>query len=137
MSESAAKDYELVWRSDVRSASIEDLVTEKDLLRILLIAKRDADPSEGPLEIEDSPALTLALLLGARSDAKSQAIGSRAVRRMPRLAWDTLVELWGDEATLEKRVEGLEATQPEDADELLALAKKYLSGWRPSAFGDD
>lgn len=137
VSESAAKDYELVWRSEVRSASIEDLVTEKDLLRILLIAKRDADPSEGPLEIEDSPALTLALLLGARSDAKSQAMGSRAVRRMPRLAWDTLVELWGDEATLEKRVEGLEATQPEDADELLALAKKYLSGCRPSAFGDD
>jgi len=136
-SESAARRYERAWRDEVRGASSDDLVKEKDLIRILLLAKRDADALEGPLEIEDSPALTLALLRGARGDVRSQTMGNRAVRRLPRLAWDVLVEICGDEETLNGRVEALKTTQPEDADDLLELAEKYSGGWRPTDFGDD
>lgn len=137
VSESAAESYERAWRDEVRSASADALVEEKDLLRILLLTKRDADTSERPLEIDDAPALTFALLRGARSDVKSQTMGSRAVRRLPRLAWDVLVELCGEEEALKGRIEDLKATQPEDADELLELAEKYLGGWRPTDFADD
>ena len=105
--------------------------------RILLFAMRDADPTEPPLKIADSPQMTLALLKSARSEVRSQAMGSRAVRRSARLAWDVLIELYGDEDTLRERIENLKATQPEGVDELLQLADKYLGGWRPGDFGDD
>lgn len=137
VSESAASEYERAWRKEVRLAAVDDLEKEKDLVRILLLTKREADPSEDVLVVEDSPALTLALIRGAHTDVRTQTMGNRAVRRLPRLAWDTLIELYGDEATVKKRIEDLKATHPEDAGEPLELAEKYLGGWRPSDFGDD
>jgi hypothetical protein len=137
VSEAAAAEFERTWRGEVRSASAEELAQEGDLVRVLLLAKRDADPSEGPLDIDDSPELTLAALRAARSEVRSQAQGSRAVRRSPRLAWDVLIELYGDEATLRERIEALKATSPEGGDDVLELADKYLSGWRPKDFGED
>lgn len=98
---------------------------------------RESGPTEPALEIPDRPEMTLGLLLSARSDARSQTMGTRAVRASPRLAWGVLVELCGDEDTLRARIDALKATSPEGADELLALADKYLGGWRPSDFGDD
>jgi hypothetical protein len=81
--------------------------------------------------------MTLALLKSARSEALSQSIGSSAVRRSARLAWDSLIKLYGDEDTLQERIETLKATQPEGVDELLQLTDKYLGGWRPGDFRDD
>jgi len=135
--EIAAKKFEKEWRGEVRSATVENLVKERELLRILLLAKREADSAEPPLSIADSPSMTLALLRSARSEVRSQSMGSRAVRRSVRLAWDALVELYGNEETLRKRIEELKATRPEGVDELLHLADKYLTGWRPSDFGGD
>lgn len=137
VSETAAREFEESWRTEVRSATADSLTEESELLWILLAAKRDAGPTEPALDIADSPGVTLALLRSARSDVRSQAMGSRAVRRSPRLAWDALVELYGDEDTLRERIEKLKATQPEGVDELLQLADKYLSEWRPSDFGED
>ena len=137
VSESAARSYERAWRDEVHSASTDELVNEKYLLRILLATKREGDLSEGALVVEDSPALTQAVIRAARSDVRSQTMGSRAVRRLPRLAWDALVEIYGAEVTLKERIENLKATQPEDSDQLLELAEKYLDGWRPTEFGDD
>ena len=71
------------------------------------------------------------------AEVRSQSAGSRAVRRFPRLVWDPLVELYGDEAVLKQRFEALKATNPENDDELLGLAEKYLSGWRPKDFQDE
>jgi hypothetical protein len=60
-------------------------------------------------------------------------MGSRAVRRSARLAWDELVELYGDQEVLRERIEKLKATEPESVDEqLFQLADKYLGGWRPN-----
>lgn len=137
VSEATAAEFERDWREEVRTASVEQLAKERDLVRVFLLTKRDADPSEGPLSIEDSPRLTLAFLRAARSDALSQETGSRAVRRFPRLAWDVLIELYGDEGTLRRRIESVKETRPEGTDDLLELADKYLSGPRPGDFGDD
>jgi hypothetical protein len=137
VSESAARRFERDWRGQVRSATVETLAEEGGLLRILLLAKQVADPGEPPLDIAGSPRVTLALLQSARSEVRSQAMGSRAVRRSPRLAWETLIELYGHEDTLRERIQRLIATQPAGVGELLDLANKYLGGWRPSDFGEE
>jgi hypothetical protein len=137
VSESAAAQFEKAWRAEVRSARVEALAQESDLVRILLLTKNEADPSEGPLNIDDSPELTLAILRAALSEVRSQAVGNRAVRRSPRLAWDALIELYGDEATLKERIEALKATGPQGSDDLLHLADKHLGGWRPDDLGED
>ena len=61
-------------------------------------------------------------------------MGGRTVRRSPRLAWDALVELYGDEGTLRAQIEKLKASKTQGDDELLKLADKYLNGWRPKRF---
>jgi hypothetical protein len=137
VSEAAAKAFEKEWRAAVRAANPETLAKETELLRTLLLTKRDAEPAEPALAIHNSPGVTYALLRSARSEVRSQPMGSRAVRRKPRLAWDVLVELYGDEATLHQRIEALKASPPEDVGDLLELADKYLGGWRPKDFGDD
>jgi hypothetical protein len=137
ISETSANALEAAWRSEVRSAPVEVLIREPELLRILFVAHTESDPTEPTIEIADQPEMTLALLLSARSDARSQTMGTRAVRAAPRLAWDVLVELYVDEGKLRTRIDALKATSPEEAAELLALADKYLGGWRPSDFGDD
>ena len=52
----------------------------------------------------------------------------------PRLQWDVLANLYGDDNILRERIEKLKATQPEGIDEILESADKYLGGWRPSDF---
>jgi hypothetical protein len=137
VSEMAASDFEKAWRSEVRATPVHDLAKETNLLCILLVTKREGRQSEPTPQITDAPALTLAILRAARGEVRSQAIGNRAVRRSPRLDWDALIAIYDSEETLKQRIESLAATPPEGADDLLGLAKKYLSGWRPSRFGDD
>lgn len=137
VSETAAKSLEKEWRTDVRATSPEALAHEAELLRILLVTKKDADPDEPSLAISDSPAVTLALLKSARHEVRSQSMDSRAVRYKPRLAWEALVEVYGDEGTLRNRIKELKASRPENIGDLLDLADKYLAGYRPKEFGDD
>jgi len=137
VSEAAAAELEKALRTEVRTATVEDLAKELDLWRLLLVAKREAGPSEAAIQVGDAPQLTLALLRSARSELQRQSAGSRAVRRLPRLAWEVLVELYGDEVILKERIAGLRAAKLEGSDDLLELAEKYLGGWRPKDFGDD
>ncbi|HET6912247.1 MAG TPA: P-loop NTPase fold protein [Rhodanobacteraceae bacterium] len=137
VSEDAAKAFEKEWRASVRAANAETLGKETQLLGTLLHTKKDAEADEPPLVIHDSPAVTRALLKAARGEVRSQAMGSRAIQREPRLAWDSLIELFGDEAILRRRIEDLKASEPNDVGDLLELADKYLSGWRPKDFDDD
>jgi hypothetical protein len=137
VSQEAAAEFEKALRGEVRAASVDDLSKERDLVRLFLVARHEADPSEARLTIDGAPQLTLAVAQAARSEVRRQSAGSRAVRRSPRLAWDVLIELYGDEATLKQRIESLKATAPKGADELLELADKYLAGWRPKDFDDD
>jgi len=131
VSESAAAEFERAWRDEVRASPLDRLLREKELLRVLLVAKRDSGPSESPIVIAQDPALTLALLKGARQEVKSQTLGNRAVSRSARLEWDVLVDLYGSEDVLKQRIAELKSTPPQGVDDLLALAEKYASGWRP------
>ena len=131
VSEDAAAEFERSWRNEVRASTIAQLIEERDVGGILLRARREADPTEDTLIVHNSTELTLAILRSARSEVRSQTMGNRRVRRFPTLYWDALVELYGSEATLRERIHERKATHPRDADELLELASKYLSGWRP------
>jgi predicted KAP-like P-loop ATPase len=137
VSEAAADELEREWRQQVRAAGEESLLAEWDLLRVLLMARREVAPDEPTLEIPASRQMTLALLRSARSDVRSQAMGSRAVRRSPRLSWGVLEELCGGDEALKRRLEGLRAVISEDDAELIELAERYVDGWRPNEFSDD
>jgi hypothetical protein len=137
VSEDAAKEFERAWRGEVRAASAEDLLREPDPLRSLFLTKRHAEKSEPPLNVPDTPEVTLALLRDARSDVRSQSVGSRAVRRSPRLAWEVLLEVFGDEETLHDRIASLEESDVQVDEDLMTLAKRYVAGWRPKEFGED
>ena len=126
VSESAAHALEKDWRDEVRLATADVLVKEPELFRLLLLAKREADPAEPHVEIADSPRMTLALLRSARTEVRSQPLGSHAVRRSHRLFWDGLIELYGDESTLRERIETLKTSQPEDSDDLLQLEQSVF-----------
>ena len=127
VSTEAASSMERQWRNEVRAASTEDLRRERDLLDIVLAVERDRHQSE-PNACFDLRAMTVPLLSSARSEAQI-ASGYRVVRD-PRLPWDLLVNLYGDEASLR---ESVEASVPvnEREKEVVELARKYLSGWRP------
>jgi hypothetical protein len=137
VSEDVAKSFEREWRDSVRAADTETLGKETELLRTVLLTKKDAEADEPELVVPDSPAVTQALLKAARGEVRSQSMDSRAVRRKPRLAWDALIEVFGDEATLRHRIEELRASELSNMGDLLELADKYLSGWRPKDFDDD
>ncbi len=121
----------------MRAATIKEITEEQGLLFLLLTYQEEMEEDESPLQIFDDPLLTRALIHSARSDVQSQSMGSRAVRTKTRLAWDALIKLYGDETTIMSRIEEFETTHPDDKDELITLAKKYLTGWRPSEFNDD
>lgn len=134
VTEAVATELERSWRAEVRAASVDELIVEPELLRTLYLAHTETEPEEDSLPIDARPRITAAILASARSDSRSQAMGSRAITRSPRLAWDVLVDLYGDEATIEARLNELRRSDVEVAADLVSLAEKYLGGWRPDQF---
>jgi hypothetical protein len=132
ISEPTMAELQREWRLTVRATRAELLASEKELFRILIHAKREAEPSESPLTVPDQPSVTLRLLESAKSEVQSQAMGSRAVHRSPRLAWNLLVELYGSETILAERIQGLRNSDIEGKEDIVRLADKYLGGWRPN-----
>ena len=124
VSQSAARQLEKDWRGEVRSATIDSLAAEDDLLWTLSVLKQDSGSGEPPLEVPDSPSVTHALLRSACTVIRSQSLGSHAVHISPRLRWDVLVDLYGSENVLRERIEKLKSTQPEGIDEILELVDK-------------
>lgn len=137
VSEEVAKRLEKEWRAEVRSASADELVRENDLARILIWTRDDAGEDEPSVEIPADPRVMLALLQSAKSESKRQTLGSRAVRRSPRLAWEALVDLFGGEDTLVARIDELKASDIPMDEDLAELVDKYLGGWRPDDVRDD
>jgi hypothetical protein len=137
VSEADAAELEKSWRGEVRKSTAEELLEERDIGAILLETKRRADSSEAPLHIPNTPEFTLALLRCARGETLSQYAGNRGVRRHSRLAWDALIETYGDESILRERIEALRKAQLEGVGDLLELSDKYLAGWRPGIFNDE
>ena len=71
----------------------------------------------------------MAVIRSSQSEAMSQAEGSRAVQKETHLAWDALIELYGDEDILKNRIE--QAKNSESDKKIIELADKYKNGWRP------
>lgn len=134
ISEAAASRLEKAWRDEVLSTPVQALIKEPNIRWVLTFANQVADPSGTLLVLDESPALTLALLRGAKSETVIQAMGNRAVTRSPRLTWDCLIELYGDEGTLRERIEAAKVAFPDDDQGLFELATKYSEGWRPDRY---
>jgi hypothetical protein len=136
VSEAAAKRLEANWRADVRMAAPTTLAREYDLLRVLYWASQNLEADESAPQVPDDPEVTLTVLQSAKTETRSQGMGTRAVCRTPVFAWDSLVNLYGDEPTLIERIEELKASGIEIKQDLAELIDKYLGGWRPNDWGD-
>lgn len=84
---------------------------------------------KAPLTATADPLLIRSILWSAKSTARSQSMGSRAVKLENRLAWDLVVGLFGSENTVKKAVANTRKKLGDD--DALRLADKYLTGWRP------
>ena len=134
--EDVAKEFERIWRSEFRGLEVDDLAHESELLRSFLIASRQAEDGEPIALVPADLRITRALLLSARRETRSQAMGSRAVTKSARLAWKDLVNIYGTEVALRQRVDELRAANFKDCSEVLELADRYLSGLLPRDFGE-
>lgn len=134
LTEDDASRLEAEWRAKVRSTAASRLALEHDLIHVLHRARSDAVEGEDVLVVPALPEVTAAVFRGARSDVRSQSLDSRAVTTRPRLVWDGLVELYGDEETIRVRLDELRASGVEADTDLLDLIERYLDGWRPREF---
>jgi hypothetical protein len=80
----------------------------------------------------DDPAAVRLLLASARSAGRSQSWSSRTVHEEDHLAWSGLIRVMGGEEALHDAVARLRAAEGETT--LVALAEKYITGWRPKEF---
>lgn len=134
ISEETAKQLELGWAHEVKAASEDVLLKEPDLLRVLLRAKKYLTESGEQIVVSNTAELTLAVIKSSQSEATSQAIDSRAVTKETRLAWDALIELYGNEDILKKLIEQVKDSAFGVDKGLIELADKYINGWRPERF---
>lgn len=133
VSAECATRLERQWRCEVRQTPSGYLINEPDLLRVLSTVETERQACEPEIELEFSPALTIAILKSAVSEALHSK--GRLVNREQRLAWDMLVRVFGGEANLVQRIGELDAA--DDDQELVDLARRYAAGWRPPEFGVD
>ena len=84
------------------------------------------------------PGLNAKILVAARSEVRSQAVGNRAVRTKICLQWDALLKVYGGEDELRAAVDTVRpmAESEHRIAETINLADKYLGGWRPDGFED-
>jgi hypothetical protein len=138
ISASAAEELERQLVEAVRSAGPAELVREWDLLRLLYWVQDRLPAATSALPARDNPDLNAKVLTDARAEVRSQDLNSRVLKRQQRLHWDVLIKLYENENALSEVINLLEATQPTDQRliDAIALAKRYLSGWRPGDFGD-
>jgi len=70
-------------------------------------------------------------LLSARGESSTSTLDRRSSKRTPTLAWDLLVELYGDEALLRQRIGELDGMQTDDRAGVIGLAQSYVDGNAP------
>ena len=133
-------------RHEIRTASADELAKERDPSLVLVFAKHCGWPTDEPFEIDVSPQLTISLLRSVRGETQTGSPGSRGVSRSAVLNWDCLIDLYGSKEVLKTRINDLSARfdilKPwfeargvplDEAEQLLELADRYLSDWRPEA----
>lgn len=133
-----AADSDRLFRKvcgEIRHASAEDLVNERDLLSLLAtaLAEDPADRENIDRLLKDGE-IAAALLRSALGHVRSQSFGSVAVQAERVLHWELLATVVGDDKAIDAVVARAAAACPEDeaASAVVGLARKYLAGWRPS-----
>lgn len=139
ISEEAAARLEDNFLAILRSQQTQDLLEERDLLRLVLIPTWWQEDGRPAITVLDNPDVNAALLTAARSYVTRQEMGNRAIQREAHLSWDSLSKIYGSEERVQAAVEGLKerAQSNPDLEETVTLAEKYLAGWRPKRFVDD
>jgi predicted KAP-like P-loop ATPase len=130
VSEPFAQQLETGFAERVQKAPPANPSREWDAWRIY-DAIKDAT-GKAPLSPSGDPVLLRAVLRSVRTTSRSQSDGSRQVRTEDRLAWDLLVGLFATEDVVREAVGNVRKTLGDE--EVLELADRYLSGWRPKEF---
>jgi len=114
----------------------EELSSEREILSMVYwLLSRDPTVRERWAALKTN-VVRQKLLADSFSQRHSQEIGSRAVRSVHLLSWDALQLVFGSSEEVASAVAELEESlNKDDADgkALVALARKYLAGWRPEA----
>lgn len=123
-------------RGQIRNASPAQLAVEPDLMRLLLWYRKSVLAEEVEYRVPIDDPLDIALLRSAVSEVKSMSMDSRAISRAQQLQWEALTEILGGESEIGRylaRLNNLRETDGELRD-LIALANRYSTGWRPTEF---
>lgn len=122
---------------EIRHATSARIATERDSLLLLGMALEEdpADRENIDRVLEDDDAAA-ALLLSAPARVQGQTVGSVAVQTEQVLRWELLGTVVGDGKAIAALVDRVAARCADDeaAMAVVALARQYLSGWRPSMF---
>jgi predicted KAP-like P-loop ATPase len=130
VSEAFAQQLESDFVERLQQVPPAEPAREWDAWRIYDMVKNATN--KPPLTEKSDPALILAVIKSGNSTARSQSMGSARVKTEAHLAWDLIVELFGSEDVVKKAIVKVRKTLGDD--EVLVLADKYLSGWRPKNF---
>lgn len=119
-------------RNQIASATPEQLVGERDVLRLVWWCTHPMDDGAAPsIAALGSIEVRKKLLSESLTETRSQSMGSRAMQRHKRLHWDVLVEALGDEGEVRDVVQHVRQAEADTKlAEASALARRYLEGWR-------
>jgi KAP family P-loop domain len=119
---------------EIRHSAAAQVTAERDPLQLLAAALAE-DPADREdidrlLEDDDTAA---ALLLSAPAQVRSQAVGSVAMQTEQVLRWQFLGSVVGDNEAIAALVDRVAVARANDetAMAIVALARQYLTGWRP------
>jgi predicted KAP-like P-loop ATPase len=127
VSEAFAAQAESDFYAKVAKKNPSEPQREWDIFRVYWTLKdKSGSP---PLKNKRDADLLLAVFNSAKSTNRSQGFDTRAVTLTDVLAWDLMVEVFGDEVTIKRTADIVRNNHPKAA--ILKLVDKYLGGWRP------
>ncbi len=130
VSEAFAEQIQTEFVERVKKAPPAEPAREWDAWRVYDAIQ--SHTGKTPLKPSDDPVLLRAVLRSLKSTARSQSMDSRHIKTEDRLAWELLIQIFGSEVAVKTVVGNVRNTLGDD--EVLQLADKYLSGWRPKSF---
>lgn len=142
VSEEAAASFEDALSVEIQERLPNSFEQEPELFGLVLWIRqrREAGDQEFLSSLFDDAEFNRRILLESVTAVHSQTMGSRRVRKRMQLHWEALEIIYGDESVIRAAVASVRPYAndgSEDLSEAIALADRYLGGWRPAAFGRD
>jgi hypothetical protein len=128
----ASNELESELRGYIRARPASELAYDPQVIRTLFWAKQTALPVEPDFEFPADASLSCAVLKSAVTESTSITIGTSVPVVEKQLFWKTLEDLLGGDEGIRKVVEGCRSVEGDlQLVEAVALADRYLDGWRP------